>query len=193
MKALTVFLKTFQVFNLERSLNSLSLFWYTLTAHFKPSKLTLRARTDWHNTPLFKKTLQLFEDFLHFYSKNKFVYLVMAFSHECLSEKMLIIYFPSGWFDLTCILFLVDSCQFLVKSIVLRLAQPVNAIAIVHVKKADSYCLLCDCHRTCRRRFHKPTAQNHQQQLMKFTFFISILPNNWQPSLETGLLKIESQ
>ncbi len=92
--ALTVFLITLQVLNFERSLNLLSLFWHTLTAHFKPSKLTPRARIDWHNTPLFK------EDCLHFYSKTKCIYLVMAFSHECLGEKMLIIYFPSGWFDL---------------------------------------------------------------------------------------------
>ncbi len=53
--ALTVFLITFQVLNFERSLNLLSLFWHTLTAHFKPSKLTPRARIDWHNTPLFKE------------------------------------------------------------------------------------------------------------------------------------------
>lgn len=60
----------------------------------------------------------LFEDFLHFNIKNLLVHHVVAFSYECLGEKMMIIYFPSGLFDLACILFHVDSCQFLVKSIV---------------------------------------------------------------------------
>lgn len=88
----------------------------------------------------------LFDDFLHFNIKNIFVRHVMAFSDESLGEKMMIIYFPSGLFDQACILFHLDSCHFLVKSIVVRLAQPVNSIAIIHVKNTDSYCLLCDRH-----------------------------------------------
>lgn len=88
----------------------------------------------------------LFEDFLHFNIKNIFVRHVMAFSDECLGEKMMIIYFPSGLFDQACILFHVDSCHFLVKSIVVRLAQPVNSFTIIHVKNTDSYCLMYDRH-----------------------------------------------
>lgn len=118
---------------------------------------------------------------------------LMAFSHECLGEKMLIIYFPAGWFDLTCILLHVDSCQFLVKSIVLRLAQPVNVIAVVHIKKADSYCLLCDCHQNMQKTLSQAHCSKPSTTADEVYFFISILPNNRQPSLETDLLKIESQ